>query len=100
MRACEIGVAEPPTIAEMENELKTLPNEIDSDGDSTVDSYIDKTPLQKSSWGLFSIIGIAIIILTIIVIIGIGIYCCYCRSETSEHIRRIDSDTSNRSNIS
>jgi hypothetical protein len=84
----------------MEDELKTLPNEIDSDGDSMVDCYINKTPKKKSSWSLFSIIGIAIIVLIIIVSIGIVIYCCYCQTERSKDIRRMDSDTSNGSNIS
>lgn len=78
----------------MEGELRTLPNEIDSDGDSTVDRYIDKTPIRKSSWGLFSIIGIVIIILTVIVITGVGIY-CYYRSGKGRDIPRTDSDTSN-----
>jgi len=100
----KIGVSEPPTIAEMEKELKTLPNEIHPDEDSTVDFYIDKTPEQKSSLKNFSIGGIFIFILIIIIIIlGLIIYFCCCRSETNEenaNIVHVDSDTSIRSHIS
>jgi hypothetical protein len=99
----KIGVSEPPTIAEMEKELKTLPNEIHPDEDSTVDLYIDKTPEQKSSLKNFSIGGIFTFILIIIIILGLTIYFCCCRSETDEqnaNIVHVDSDTSIRSHIS
>lgn len=97
---CEIGVAEPPTIAQMEKELKTIPNEINLMKSSLVDFYIDKTPEKKSSWNFHYIIGICIVIFTIA---GITIACICCRSkkdEFNENIMRINSNTSNISNIS
>ncbi|CAF1110453.1 unnamed protein product [Rotaria sordida] len=71
----KIGIAELPTIAEMEKEIKTLPNDIDPDENSIVDLYIDKTIKKYSSWSLFLIISICIIIF---IIGGISIYFYYC----------------------
>ncbi|CAF4289539.1 unnamed protein product [Rotaria sp. Silwood2] len=96
----KIGVAEPPTIAEMEKEIKTLPNDIDPDEKSIVDVYINKTIKKNSPWSLFLIISLFIIIFFII---GISIYFCYCRSEKDEEnekVIRINSNTSTKSNIS
>ncbi|CAF4861796.1 unnamed protein product, partial [Rotaria sp. Silwood1] len=96
----KIGVAEPPTIAEMEKEIKTLPNAIDLDENSIVDLYINKTIKKDSSWSLFLMISIFIIIC---VISGISIYFYYCQSEKDEqndNIIRINSNTSIKSNIS
>ena len=92
-----IGVSEPPTIAEMEKEFETLPNEINPDEDSVVDLYVDKTPEQKSSWNKSFIIGIFIAIVIIIIIIGLIIYFVVVDLRTvkqNEKIIHVDSDTS------
>ena len=82
----------------MEKELKTLPNEINTNENDLVDLYINKTPLEKkSSSKIFFIIGIFIIIF-VIVSISILFYCC--QSEKNEKVKHVDSDTSTRSNIS
>ncbi len=83
----------------MEDELRTLPNEIELDDDSMVNRYVNKTPKKKSSPSLLLIIGIVIGGLVILVAIVIGICCCCCQ-QSSKDIRRINSDTSNQSNIS
>jgi hypothetical protein len=85
----------------MEDELKTLPKEINIEENSIVDLYFDKTPMRKSSWNMLSIIGIFIVVF--IVIVGIGLYFCCCQSGKDEHnegITRMNSDTSNVSNLS
>jgi hypothetical protein len=99
----KIGATDPPTIAEMENELQTLPNDINPDENSIVDHYIDKTPKEKSSIKIRFISRIFGIVIIIIIIIGIGICCSCCRSEKddqNEEITRINSNTSTSSNIS
>ena len=89
----EIGVAEPPTIAEMEKELRTLPSGIDPDGDEMVDRYINKKPKQKPTWNRTFLIGIVVTVIIIFAAAGIGVsYYYYSRSG---NIRRTDSDTSN-----
>ncbi len=99
----KIGVEEPPTIADMENELRILPEDIKLDEMTKVDFYINKTPKRKSSFNIIHIIGILIILAVIIVISGIIIYFSCCRSRKKNPNRRkrhIKSDTSMESNTS
>lgn len=96
-------MAEPPTVADLENELKSLSEEIDLEGNSPVDVYTNKRPKQKAK-SIWPIIGIVALILGVITIMVVVIICCSCcQSKTKKHnpgLRHIDSDTSNISNIS
>ncbi|CAF1306095.1 unnamed protein product [Rotaria magnacalcarata] len=97
----KVGVAEPPTVAEMEKEIKTLPHDINLDENSIVDLYMNKKPKKKSSGNILFmiIIGSSIIIF---IIAGMSVYCCCCggQSENEKKIQRINSNTSTISNSS
>ena len=90
----QIGVKEPPTIADMEGELERLPKSIEIDDDSSVDLYTNKTPKpkpeSKKMWHLGGIILVVVIVLGG----GASLYLWACPSNSHSSGRRIDSDTS------
>ena len=90
----QIGVKDPPTIADMEEELEKLPKTINVDDTSPVEHYINKKPKSKPASNKMWYWGAIIAVVVILLIGGASIYFWACPSDGHSSGRRIDSDTS------
>ena len=95
----QIGVVEPPTIADMDDELERLPKNFSIDDDTEAELYTNRRPKRNKTSGLL-IIGILVAIAVVCVIVGTVIYFKFCQSDDDRLLQHIGSDTTLASNVS
>lgn len=91
-----MGMQEPPTIADMENEINQLAKEIKLNKIPPSGHFSNRTPKtakKKQSTNIWLIGGILLVV--VLIIAGIAIYFLYCRSDSGDrNAKQVDSDTS------
>lgn len=100
----QIGIVDPPTIADMERELEALTNGTQAEETIVADVYVNKTPKEKPVEEFPMKLAMGIGAAVIAVIVGVVICCCCCCSSGRRPRRRRhahnDSDTSVGTNVS
>lgn len=89
----QLGMKDPPTIADMENEIADVSKELVAGKIPLKGRYLNRRPKTKKGNRISFIIGG--LVLVVLIVVGVTIYFFYCQSDsTDENRKQIGSDTS------